>query len=277
MKHSPSKNHAEATAPKHSKDLNLDKVPLVTDRLGMTFGGLKAVQDVNIKVQKNEIVGLIGPNGAGKTTCFNMITGVYTPSHGNIEFFGQSIGGQKPAAINRKGIARTFQNIRLFKQLTVFDNVRVAMHSQITYGLISTLLRNSSYRQQEAEIAEKTQKLLEIFDLKSRATEIAGSLPYGEQRKLEIVRALATSPKLLLLDEPAAGMNPQETALLTQLIRRVKNEFGLSILLIEHDMSLVMKICERIYVLDYGKEIAHGTPQEIQSNKDVIKAYLGEA
>ncbi len=252
-------------------------LPLVTHKLGMTFGGLKAVQDINLKVGKNEIVGLIGPNGAGKTTCFNMITGVYTPSHGRIDFFGKSIGGQKPAAINRQGIARTFQNIRLFKQLSVFDNVRAAMHSQITYGLFSALIRNAAYRHQESMVAERSIKLLDMFDLKTRATEIAGSLPYGEQRKLEIVRALATSPKLLLLDEPAAGMNPQETALLTQLIRRIKNEFDLSILLIEHDMSLVMKICERIYVLDYGKEIAHGTPHEIQTNKEVIKAYLGEA
>ena len=251
-------------------------VVLKTSNMSMIFGGLKAVQQVNIEVKTAEIVGLIGPNGAGKTTCFNMITGVYTPSEGTINFRNTPIQGLKPAAINHLGIARTFQNIRLFKNLSVFDNVRTAMHRSVDYGLFSALLRTKKYQRTEAMIAEETKKLLCIFDLEHRATESAGSLPYGEQRKLEIVRALATRPSLLLLDEPAAGMNPQETAHLTQLIQRIRSEFNLAILLIEHDMSLVMKICERIYVLDYGKEIARGTPPEIQKNPAVIKAYLGE-
>lgn len=249
---------------------------LKTSNISMIFGGLKAVQNVNLEVLPGEIAGLIGPNGAGKTTCFNMITGVYTPSEGIIEFLGSPIQGLKPAPINHKGIARTFQNIRLFKNLSVFDNVRTAMHRSVEYSLISAIIRSKKYRQNEARVAEETNKLLEIFDLHHKAAELAGSLPYGEQRKLEIVRALATKPRLLLLDEPAAGMNPQETTHLTQLILRIRREFNLAILLIEHDMSLVMKICERIYVLDYGKEIARGTPGEIQTNPAVIKAYLGE-
>jgi branched-chain amino acid transport system ATP-binding protein len=244
--------------------------------MSMIFGGLKAVQNVNLEVRPREIVGLIGPNGAGKTTCFNMITGVYTPTEGVIEFLGSEVQGLRPATINHRGIARTFQNIRLFKNLSVFDNVRTAMHRSVDYHLISALLRTKKFRQTEARIADETQKLLGIFDLNHKATTVAGSLPYGEQRKLEIVRALATKPQLLLLDEPAAGMNPQETTHLTQLILRIREEFNLAILLIEHDMSLVMKICERIYVLDYGKEIAQGVPREIQKNPAVIKAYLGE-
>lgn len=256
--------------PQHSTSV------LKTSQISMVFGGLRAVQNVSIDVKDSQIVGLIGPNGAGKTTCFNMITGVYTPTEGSIEFLGSPIQGLKPAPINHLGIARTFQNIRLFKQLSVFDNVRTAMHYHARYSMLSAILRTARFKQSEATVAEETKKLLEIFDLHHKASEIAGSLPYGEQRKLEIVRALATKPRLLLLDEPAAGMNPQETAHLTQLILRIRKDFNLAILLIEHDMSLVMKICDHIYVLDYGKEIARGSPGEIKKNPAVIKAYLGE-
>lgn len=250
---------------------------LETTGLGINFGGLRAVDEVGLSVQKGEIVGLIGPNGAGKTTCFNMITGVYKPTRGQILLAGSRIDGKPTHAINRLGIARTFQNIRLFRGLSVLDNVRAALHHDVDYGILGAILRGPSYRQAEDRIRQRTMELLKVFDLERKLRAKAGSLPYGEQRKLEIVRAMATGPKLLLLDEPAAGMNPQETGNLTELIRRLRSEFGLSILLIEHDMSLVMKICERIYVLDYGKEIAQGVPEEIQSNERVIKAYLGEA
>lgn len=250
---------------------------LRTESLGISFGGLRAVDGFELAIKKGEIVGLIGPNGAGKTTCFNMITGVYKPTTGAIHLDGARIDGTPAYAINRKGIARTFQNIRLFKQLTVLDNVRAALHGEVDYGLVHSVLRTKKFRTTEARLRAKATKLLEVFGLDDKLFEEAGSLPYGEQRKLEIVRAMATSPKLLLLDEPAAGMNPQETANLTGLIHRLRDEFGVTILLIEHDMSLVMKICERIYVLDYGKTIAQGVPAEIQANKQVIKAYLGEA
>jgi branched-chain amino acid transport system ATP-binding protein len=253
------------------------KALLQTSSLGISFGGLRAVSHVDLEVQENQIVGLIGPNGAGKTTCFNLITGVYKPTDGQIHFGGERIDGLPAHDINRRGIARTFQNIRLFRNLTVLDNVRIAMHRDAGYGFWSSILRLPSYKKAEAKIQERALSLLEIFDLAGRSGELAGSLPYGEQRKLEIVRALATSPKLLLLDEPAAGMNPQETANLTELIKKVQAQFGVSVLLIEHDMSLVMKICDLIYVLDYGREIARGKPAEIQSNPQVIKAYLGEA
>lgn len=243
----------------------------------MAFGGLKAVDDCQISVQQGEIVGLIGPNGAGKTTCFNMITGVYKPTKGEIILAGEHIEGRSTFSINRKGIARTFQNIRLFRDMSVIDNVRVAMHRDAGYGLMSVIFRGQRYRDAEARISKHAEELLVVFGLQDRMNDLAGSLPYGEQRKLEIVRAMATKPKLLLLDEPAAGMNPQETQTLNGLIHRLRDEFGVTILLIEHDMSLVMKICERIYVLDYGREIACGTPVEIQTNPQVIKAYLGEA
>ena len=250
---------------------------LQTTSLGISFGGLRALSDVGLSIHKNEIVGLIGPNGAGKTTCFNLITGVYKPTDGTSQFGGERIDGKQAFEINRLGIARTFQNIRLFRNLTVLDNVRTAMHRDAGYGILTSLFRLPSYRKAEDRIREQAIQLLKMFDLDGKLGEAAGSLPYGDQRKLEIVRALATKPQLLLLDEPAAGMNPQETANLTVLIKRIQKEFSVSVLLIEHDMSLVMKICDRIYVLDYGREIARGKPAEIQSNPQVIKAYLGEA
>ena len=258
--------------------MNAASQPLLkTEDLGISFGGLRAVDKFEIEIHKGEIVGLIGPNGAGKTTCFNMITGVYKPTTGAISLDGARIDGTPAYAINRKGIARTFQNIRLFKQLTVLDNVRAALHGEVDYGIVASVLRTRKFRLTEAALRAKAVALLSVFSLEDRLFDEAGSLPYGEQRKLEIVRALATNPKLLLLDEPAAGMNPQETATLMGLIHRLRAEFGVTILLIEHDMSLVMKICERIYVLDYGRTIARGVPQEIQADKQVIKAYLGEA
>ncbi len=250
---------------------------LRTQDLGISFGGLRAVEKFELEINKGEIVGLIGPNGAGKTTCFNMITGVYKPTTGAITLDGARIDGAPSYAINRLGIARTFQNIRLFKQLTVLDNVRAALHGEVDYGLVASVLRTRKFRATERRLKEKAIQLLTVFSLQDRLFDEAASLPYGEQRKLEIVRALATSPKLLLLDEPAAGMNPQETATLMGLIHRLRDEFGVTILLIEHDMSLVMKICERIYVLDYGKTIAQGAPATIQADSQVIKAYLGEA
>lgn len=261
----------------HATNAGSGKALLQTSALGISFGGLRAVSHVDLEVQENQIVGLIGPNGAGKTTCFNLITGVYKPTDGHIHFGGERIDGLQSYDINRLGIARTFQNIRLFRNLSVLDNVRIALHREARYGFWSSVLRLPSYKKVESKIQERALSLLDIFDLAARSAELAGSLPYGEQRKLEIVRALATSPKLLLLDEPAAGMNPQETANLTELIRKIQTKFGVSILLIEHDMSLVMKICDLIYVLDYGREIARGKPAEIQSNPQVIKAYLGEA
>lgn len=254
------------------------KIPLLkTDNMGISFGGLRAVDKVQLTINEGEIVGLIGPNGAGKTTCFNMITGVYKPTDGVIELSGERIDGLSTPVINTKGIARTFQNIRLFKALSVLDNVRVALHAEIEYGLWAGVFRTPHYKRVEATIKERAVELLKVFNLENRLYDAADSLPYGDQRKLEIVRALATRPKLILLDEPAAGMNPQETAGLIGLIHRLRTEFGVTVLLIEHDMSLVMKICERIYVLDYGKEIAHGVPDEIQADSQVIKAYLGEA
>ncbi|MBM4253963.1 MAG: ABC transporter ATP-binding protein [Deltaproteobacteria bacterium] len=250
---------------------------LQTESLGMQFGGLRAVDGVGLRVGQGEVVGLIGPNGAGKTTCFNMITGVYKPTTGSISLGGERIDGLNMIDINRRGIARTFQNIRLFRKMSVLDNVRVALHHQVDYGLVSSLLRLPSFKRAEASLKRRALDLLSVFGLADRSQDLAGDLPYGEQRKLEIVRALATGPKLLLLDEPAAGMNPHETENLTLLMRRLGAEFGVSILLIEHDMSLVMKICEHIYVLDYGREIAQGEPSAIQNNQQVIKAYLGEA
>lgn len=251
-------------------------VLLKTNKLGISFGGLRAVDNFEITVNKGEIVGLIGPNGAGKTTCFNMITGVYRPTDGDVRLADKQIDGMATHAINRMGIARTFQNIRLFSKMSVLDNVRVALHGQVDYGFLTSVLRGPRYWAIERKIRTRAIELLKVFGLDNRLRDEAGSLPYGEQRKLEIVRAMATAPKLLLLDEPAAGMNPQETQTLNALIHKLRDEFDVTILLIEHDMSLVMKICERIYVLDYGKEIANGTPSEIQANPKVIKAYLGE-
>lgn len=249
-------------------------------KLTKSFGGLTAVSNVNIELEQGELVGLIGPNGAGKTTVFNLLTGVYVPTSGTITLNRdgreKAIQGLKPYTICGEGMARTFQNIRLFKDLTVLDNVRIAMHKNVKYGFVSSLLHLPSYRREEARLMEESLKLLKIVKLEHKKDELARNLPYGEQRHLEIARALATDPVLLLLDEPAAGMNPAETAELTQLIGWIRERFRLTILLIEHDMSLVMKICERIYVLDYGMVIAEGKPEEIRTNKRVIEAYLGE-
>ncbi len=249
---------------------------LKATKLSKVFGGLRAVSNFEIDIAPGELVGLIGPNGAGKTTAFNLLTGVYEPTEGQIEFDGKSVVGLKPYQITQRGIARTFQNIRLFADLTVLDNVKIAYHFHVKYGLMESFFRIGGYHSEEAEIEEKAVRFLEIFQLADKKDEIAKNLPYGEQRRLEIARALAAQPKLLLLDEPAAGMNPQETQQLMEMIRWIKKEFNLTILLIEHDMSLVMGVCERIYVLDYGSIIAQGTPQEIKNNPRVIEAYLGE-
>lgn len=253
---------------------------LNVDKLTKSFGGLTAVSNVSMNIEKGELVGLIGPNGAGKTTFFNLLTGVYVPTSGSIQLNldekSLELGGMKPYNVTKAGLARTFQNIRLFKDLTVLDNVRIAMHQNVKYQMPSAFLHFSRYHNEEARLKEEAEKLLDIFHLSDKKDELAKNLPYGEQRHLEIIRALATKPAILLLDEPAAGMNPNETAALTDTIARIRKEFDLTVLLIEHDMSLVMKICERIYVLDYGMMIASGTPQEIRQNKRVIEAYLGE-
>lgn len=246
------------------------------ENLHKSFGGLSAVLDFNFHLEPQELVGLIGPNGAGKTTVFNLITGVYKPAQGSIEFNGNSITGLHPYDICKKGIARTFQNIRLFNDLTVLDNVRIALHKDVPYRLGTAIFRLPGFFQGEKEITQAAMQYLEIFHLESKYDELACNLPYGEQRRLEIARAMATRPRLLILDEPAAGMNPIETRELMGLIRWIRDEFDLSILLIEHDMSLVMGVCERIYVLDYGQIIAQGLPEDIRNNKRVVEAYLGE-
>lgn len=249
---------------------------LTINNLGKNFGGLSAVTNFQMQLEPGELVGLIGPNGAGKTTIFNLLTGVYEPSQGTMVFADQNLVGFKPYEITQRGIARTFQNIRLFADLTVLDNVRIAYHQHVKYGLASAVLRLPGYFTEENKLTEKALKLLKIFNLDGKKDEIAKNLPYGEQRRLEIARALAVEPKLLLLDEPAAGMNPQETHELMNLIKWIRDEFKLTVLLIEHDMALVMGACERIYVLEYGMIIAQGTPDEIKSNPRVIEAYLGE-
>lgn len=248
---------------------------LNVENLSIVFGGLKAVSDFNLTIDEKEIVGLIGPNGAGKTTVFNMLTGVYNPTEGTISYLGERINGLKPYDITKKKIARTFQNIRLFSSLTVLDNVKVSFNYRIKYSLIDSIFRTPKFRKEEKLIEEKSIELLKVFSLDEKKDELAKNLPYGEQRKLEIVRALAAEPSLLLLDEPAAGMNPQETVELMDLINWIKNKFHISVLLIEHDMKLVMGICDKIAVLDYGKKIAEGTPNEIKNNSKVIEAYLG--
>ena len=228
-----------------------------------------------MELNEGELVGLIGPNGAGKTTLFNLLTGVYEPSEGTITLDGNLLNGKKPYHIAALGLSRTFQNIRLFKEMTVLDNVLVGLANSHKQNIVASLLRLPSYYSSEKELRQKALDLLAIFDLDGEADTLAKNLPYGQQRRLEIVRALATEPKILFLDEPAAGMNPQETAELTQLIRQIKEEFNITIMLIEHDMSLVMEVTERIYVLEYGRVIAHGTPDEIKNDKRVIEAYLG--
>ena len=264
--------------PSHSiipeRDLS-SKTILEVHRLGIDFGGLHAVEDFSIMLGRTEISGLIGPNGAGKTTVFNLLTNVYQPTHGVILIDGIDTRGKKTCQLNQLGIARTFQNIRLFSKLSVEDNVKIGLHNACQSSLAASMLRLPSYWSAEKKAHETAMELLSIFDMQHMASWESGSLPYGAQRRLEIVRALATSPKVLLLDEPAAGMNPSETAELMQNIKKIRDTFHLAILLIEHDMNLVMGICEGIAVLNYGKIIAKGTPDEIKSNPLVIEAYLG--
>ena len=253
----------------------MNKRVLEVNHATMRFGGLVAVNDLSMHIDHQEIVALIGPNGAGKTTAFNMITGVYTPTEGSVTLSGRSITGMRPDRIAAAGIARTFQNIRLFKALTVLDNVVIAQHLRLTSSWVGAVLRSPRYRKENAQMYARAKELLTYMGLWEVRGEIASSLPYGMQRKLEIARALATQPTLLLLDEPAAGMNPAESAELTELIRGIRDRFHLTVLLIEHHMDVVMDISDRIYVLNYGSLIAEGTPAQIQSNEDVIHAYLG--
>ena len=257
------------------RDIN-DIPVLETRHLGIEFGGLKAVDDFNLTIGKTEIAGLIGPNGAGKTTVFNLLTKVYEPTTGAVLINGHDLKGMSIVQASRLGIARTFQNIRLFDKMTVEENVRIGLHNQIKYDMFTGILRLPRYWKQEKRQHERAMELLDIFGMQDLADEVSGSLPYGAQRRLEIVRALATDPKLLLLDEPAAGMNPHETEELMENIAKIRNQFGIAILLIEHDMSLVMGVCEGICVLNFGRIIAKGTADEIQANPDVIEAYLGK-
>ncbi|MCI5842684.1 MAG: ABC transporter ATP-binding protein [Clostridiales bacterium] len=247
----------------------------VTD-LGISFGGLRAVDELNMRIEKGALVGLIGPNGAGKTTVFNMLTGVYRPTDGGIRLDGENIVGKKPHEICKMGIARTFQNIRLFTKLSVLDNVKAGFHNEVTYSLPESLLHVGSYRRKEKQMNEKAMEILKVFDLDGQRDYKAANLPYGKQRKLEISRALATDPKLLLLDEPAAGMNPNETVELMETIELVRKQFDVTVLLIEHDMKLVSGICEYLYALNFGRLLAEGTPGEVLSNPEVVTAYLGD-
>ena len=253
------------------------KTPVLeTRKLGITFGGLKAVQDFNIQIYQGELMGLIGPNGAGKTTVFNMLTGVYVPTEGTVILNGVPLNGRKTHQFVEAGVARTFQNIRLFKEMSVIDNVKAAFTKDVKYNMLDATFRTPKFWKTEWEMTEKALELLTIFHLEDKAELLSANLPYGQQRKLEIARALATNMKVLLLDEPAAGMNPTETAELLECINTIRDRFGIAILLIEHDMSLVMNICERIQVIDYGQTIAAGLPEEIARNPKVIAAYLGE-
>ena len=256
---------------------DLHSMPVLETRhLGIEFGGLKAVEDFNLTIGKTEIAGLIGPNGAGKTTVFNLLTKVYQPTHGTMMLEGRDMSNMTTVDVNKAGIARTFQNIRLFDKMTVEENVRIGLHNRIKYDMFTGILRLPRYWKQEKRQHERAMELLDIFGMQDLADEVSGSLPYGAQRRLEIVRALATEPKLLLLDEPAAGMNPHETEELMENIAKIRDRFGIAILLIEHDMSLVMGVCEGICVLNFGRIIAKGTADEIQANPDVIEAYLGK-
>nr|WP_288915626.1 ABC transporter ATP-binding protein [uncultured Lachnoanaerobaculum sp.] len=244
--------------------------------LGIQFGGLKAVDSFNLNIEKGMLYGLIGPNGAGKTTVFNLLTGVYKPTTGTIRLDGKLINGKTPTQINNIGIARTFQNIRLFSNMSVLDNVKVALHEKVKYPLLASMTHMFSFNKKEKEMDELATDILKVFSLDDKSDTLSGNLPYGEQRKLEIARALATSPSLLLLDEPAAGMNPNETEELMETIRQIRDRYNLTILLIEHDMKLVAGICEKLSVLNFGTELASGTPSEVLNNPEVITAYLGE-
>lgn len=249
---------------------------LEVTQLGISFGGLRAVDELDLRVEQGALVGLIGPNGAGKTTVFNMLTGVYRPTDGGIRLDGENLIGKKTHEISQMGVARTFQNIRLFHKLSVLDNVKTGLHNRVKYSFPECIFHLGSYSKKEKEMDETALQILRVFDLEDSRDLLASNLPYGKQRKLEIARALATKPKLLLLDEPAAGMNPNETAELMETISLVRDRFGVTILLIEHDMRLVSGICEYLYVLNFGRELASGVPSEVLSNPEVVTAYLGE-